>query len=145
MLNIYKYIQYKILKVDGQSMSPCLNTNDIVLGKYSLKLFRNNLICFNLPSNTNKLYIKRIIGLPYEFIEFTDSHIIINGEKLISHNIDIKKLSASKWYNDANQLFVLGDNSLDSYDSKNFGPININWIKYKIIAKLWPLGKLNAH
>ncbi len=126
-------------------MSPCLNTNDIVLGKYSLKLFRNNLICFNLPSNTNKLYIKRIIGLPYEFIEFTDSHIIINGEKLISHNIDIKKLSASKWYNDANQLFVLGDNSLDSYDSKNFGPININWIKYKIIAKLWPLGKLNAH
>ena len=144
-MNIYKYIQYKILKVDGQSMSPCLNTNDIVLGKYSLKLFRNNLICFNLPSNTNKLYIKRIIGLPYEFIEFTDSHIIINGEKLISHNIDIKKLSASKWYNDANQLFVLGDNSLDSYDSKNFGPININWIKYKIIAKLWPLGKLNAH
>ncbi len=126
-------------------MSPCLNTNDIVLGKYSLKLFRNNLICFNLPSNTNKLYIKRIIGLPYEFIEFTDSHIIINGEKLISHNIDIKKLSASKWYNDANQLFVLGDNSLDSYDSKNFGPININWIKYKIIAKLWPLGKLNAY
>tara|TARA_B100000676_G_scaffold306677_1_gene363453 strand:- start:846 stop:1097 length:252 start_codon:yes stop_codon:yes gene_type:complete len=83
--------------------------------------------------------------LPYEFIEFTDSHIIINGEKLISHNIDIKKLSASKWYNDANQLFVLGDNSLDSYDSKNFGPININWIKYKIIAKLWPLGKLNAY
>ena len=144
-MNIYKYIQYKILKVDGQSMSPCLNTNDIVLGKYSLKLFRNNLICFNLPSNTNKLYIKRIIGLPYEFIEFTDSHIIINGEKLISHNIDIKKLSASKWYNDANQLFVLGDNSLDSYDSKNFGPININWIKYKIIAKLWPLGKLNAY
>ena len=144
-MNIYKYIQYKILKVDGQSMSPCLNTNDIVLGKYSLKLFRNNLICFNLHSNTNKLYIKRIIGLPYEFIEFTDSHIIINGEKLISHNIDIKKLSASKWYNDANQLFVLGDNSLDSYDSKNFGPININWIKYKIIAKLWPLGKLNAY
>ena len=124
-------------------MEPCLKPNDIVLGKYSTKLVRNNLICFNLPSNTKKLYVKRIIGLPYEFIEFTDSNIIINDQKVIPHNIDIKKLSATKWYNDENQFFVLGDNSPDSYDSKNFGPINVNWIKYKIIAKLWPLGKLS--
>ena len=138
-MNIYKYLQFKILKIDGQSMSPCLNTNDIVLAKYSLKLSRNNLICFNLPSNPKKLYIKRIIGLPSEFIEFTDSQIIINGEKLIAHHIDIKKLSTSKWYNDKDQFFVLGDNSTDSYDSKNFGPVNVDWIKYKVISKLWPL------
>ena len=47
-------------------------------------------------------------------------------------------------YNNESELFVLGDNYIDSYDSKNFGPINIDWIKYKIILKLWPLGKLNS-
>ena len=143
-MNIYKYLQYKILKIEGQSMSPCLNSNDLVLAKYSLKLFRNDLICFKLPSDPKKLYVKRIIGLPSEFIEFTDSDIIINGNKFISHDIDSKKLSASKWYNNESELFVLGDNYIDSYDSKNFGPINIDWIKYKIISKLWPLGKLNS-
>tara|TARA_B110000014_G_scaffold230111_1_gene191374 strand:+ start:422 stop:802 length:381 start_codon:yes stop_codon:yes gene_type:complete len=123
-------------------MSPCLNTNDIVLAKYSLKLSRNNLICFNLPSNPKKLYIKRIIGLPSEFIEFTNSQIIIDGEKHMTHDIDIQKLSASKWYNDQNQFFVLGDNTKDSYDSKNFGPVNVDWIKYKVISKLWPLRRV---
>ena len=82
--------------------------------------------------------------MPSEFIEFTDSQIIINGEKLIAHHIDIKKLSTSKWYNDKDQFFVLGDNSTDSYDSKNFGPVNIDWIKYKVISKLWPLRKLKT-
>ena len=82
--------------------------------------------------------------MPSEFIEFTDADIIINGNKFISHDIDITKLSASKWYNNESELFVLGDNYIDSYDSKNFGPINIDWIKYKIISKLWPLGKLNS-
>ena len=74
-------------------MSPCLNSNDLVLAKYSLKLFRNDLICFNLPSNPKKLYVKRIIGLPSEFIEFTDSDIIINGNKsgsIILRNNDYK-------------------------------------------------------
>ena len=75
--------------------------------------------------------------MPSEFIEFTDSDIIINGNKFISHDIDSKKLSASKWYNNESELFVLGDNYIDSYDSKNFGPIKIDWIKYKIILKLW--------
>lgn len=60
----------------------------------------------------------------------------------MTHDIDIQKLSASKWYNDQNQFFVLGDNMKDSYDSKNFGPVNVDWIKYKVISKLWPLRRV---
>lgn len=145
-MNIYNYFQLKIIKVNGQSMSPCLNTNDIVLAKYCMKLTRKDIISFHLPSDPEKHYIKRIIGLPSEFIEFTNSDIIVDGKKIMPNNIDYNKMNTvHSWYLEPNQFFVLGDNYLDSYDSKSFGPININWVKYKIVSKVWPLGSLSLN
>ena len=38
-----------------------------------------------------------------------------------------------------NHVWLEGDNPLFSIDSRHIGPIPINWIRGKVITRIWPL------
>ena len=69
-----------VLQIEGTSMAPTLINGDIVLLTKTTNFDRNELCGFSL---NNKLLIKRVVGIPGDWIEIdTDGTVYLNGEKL---------------------------------------------------------------
>lgn len=112
--------------VSGESMYNTLNDKDIlILKKYDKSYDRGDIIVFNY--NNSKL-VKRVIGLPGEYISYKDGKLYVNDEEVIDNfsnitkNFELVDLGYTKIPND--YYFVLGDNRTRSSDSRIIGLIN---------------------
>ena len=140
---------FTITGVDGHSMMPTLNNNSILveINDDLFHLKRGDIVTFD---QEGKSYVKRIIGLPGETVEFSNSSVKINGEVIEESYVSYdyigltteekeqrKKVtvtySAYKYILDEDEYFVMGDNRNASYDSRIFGPITENKIKMKVV------------
>lgn len=103
----------------------------------------------SLLSITNSdSYIKRVIGLPGDYIEIKDGKVYLNEEVLCEQYLDMDTVT------DANDgcftdvivpdgyVYVLGDNRENSKDSRWFGCIPIEKIEGKAVFRFWPLNKI---
>jgi signal peptidase I len=92
-----------------------------------------------LPDLSEIDYIKRVIGVPGDIVEFKEGAVYVNGEKL---NEQYAKgptyCEKEKIEVEEHKVFVLGDNRLDSKDSREIGLIDFDKIRGKVILKIWP-------
>jgi len=85
---------------------------------------RGDVVVFSHPTSPGQHLIKRVIGLPGETVEVRDQQVLVDGVPL-----DEPYVAAAPTYRLAplvvppDQLFVLGDNRNNSYDSHIFGLI----------------------
>lgn len=140
-----------ITQVVGNSMSPTLKSNELlILNKLKYRIFdvkRGDII--SLKYADTKYLIKRVIGLPGDVVEIKDSILYINNqvykEEYISSELKYKDFSLEDiGYNKIpeNMYLVLGDNRVDSLDSREIGLIKKEDIIGKISARFWPINKL---
>jgi signal peptidase I len=92
-------------------------------------------------------YIKRIIALPGETIAFSEGLVFIDGEPLVEDYI-AGAITACRGSSECGMtipeghVFVLGDNRLDSEDSRSFGPVPMADIVGKAFFSNWPSGEI---
>ena len=117
-----------IQQVVGPSMEPTLKDGDIlILNKIGVRLFdikRFDIVA--IKTNSSKYYIKRVIGLPGDKIEYIDNVLHINGKAYkepflnkdtITENFSIIDLGYDEIPKD--MYLVLGDNRSNSEDSRD--------------------------
>lgn len=133
-------------QIVGSSMSPTLNNGDLlILNKLSprfINLKRGDIVSFHYDDS--KFLVKRIIGLPGEYVEIKNNQIYINNEVINDYveNIEMDDFKLDeKIPQDA--YFVLGDNRSDSLDSRDsrVGLIKKEDIIGKKFIKIWPIFK----
>ncbi|MDN6293657.1 MAG: signal peptidase I [Alkalibacterium gilvum] len=146
------------VSVEGASMEPTLQDGDhLILNKVS-DVDRFDVIVFPAPEEDGKQFIKRVIGLPGDEITFQDQTLYINGETIEEDYVDLSKVSDSDLQSlnsDFNlsslegveqvpedSYFVLGDNRVNSKDSRSFGFISRNNVTGKTSLRIWPLDRL---
>lgn len=120
------------------SMSDTIEVNSkFILDKISYAVIdprRGDIITFYAPDDENTLYLKRIIALPGETIEGKDGEVYIDGEVLTEDYVKDKIQDNFGPYEVPEDCyFVMGDNRLNSWDSRF-------WDK-KYVAKDKILGK----
>ena len=132
-----------VLQISGSSMEPNLNNGDIVALIKTTRLERGDLCGF---SYSNKILIKRVIGLPGDIVTIDgDGSVFINGYVLDEPYINEKALGECDiefpYTVPENEYFVLGDHRGSSIDSRSsvIGCIPYEQILGKIIIKVWPL------
>lgn len=140
-------------QVMGPSMNPTFNENDIVLiSKVHYKLSdvkRGDIVV--LEHDGVKNLIKRVVGLPGEHIEYKNGKLYINGviysekylDELVTPDFNITSLGSYTVPDD--EYFVLGDNRLNSQDSRSIGFIKKNQIIGKVVMRFWPLNKVKFY
>ncbi len=129
-------------QVIGTSMSPTLSDGDnLIVEKVSYRFSkpkRFDIIVFPYQQ-TNKHYIKRIIGLPGETVQIIDGYVYINGELLEEDYgnavMQTAGIAANPIILGGDEYFVLGDNRNNSEDSR-FGAVG-NIHKKDIDGRAW--------
>jgi signal peptidase I len=149
-------------KIPTGSMRPTLLEGDIILvNKFiygakvpfvNLKLpkvrepKRGDVIVFIYPDNPKKDYIKRLIGLPGDTVEIKSGSVYINGKPLLDtvfsqryyYNRGELGKEGEKIRVPENSLFVLGDNSISSQDSRYWGFVPRENVLGEAIIIYWP-------
>ena len=135
-----------VLQIEGTSMEPTLANGDIVLLTKNTSFERGELCGF---SWNNKLLIKRVIGVPGDWIEIdTDGTVYLNGEKLdepYANQLAIGECDLEFPFQvPPEQYFVLGDMRESSIDSRNtiIGCVEKDQIVGKVIFRVWPFEEM---
>ena len=144
--------------VREHSMEPSFYGGDyLIVGKISYKLTepkRGDVIIFKSdipmnpdePSQSKKLLIKRIIGLPGDVINISENEVSINGKVIDEPYIneggtpgDVVNYVVPK-----GNYFVMGDNRTVSIDSRRneVGPVQKDRIVGKALIRLYPFNKI---
>ena len=131
-----------VLQIEGKSMEPTLVNGDIVLLTKTTSFSRGELCGF---SWNNKLLIKRVIGLPGDWIEIdTDGTVYLNGEQLdepYAQQLAVGECDLEFPFQvPQEQYFVLGDMRESSIDSRNtlIGCVEKDQIVGKVFFRVWP-------
>ena len=84
--------------------------------------------------------IKRVIGLPGEVVGAEDGHVVVDGRALIEPYLPPGTLTGSfgPTVVPDGHVFVMGDNRGNSADSRVIGPIEVDTIVGRAIARVWP-------
>ena len=134
--------------VDGNSMIPTLVNNQIlILYKLDKDYKRFDIVVIDHKVNGEKEHlVKRVIGLPGEYVEYKDSKLYINKKEVKESFIDVETADfslAKLGYLEIPQgyYFVVGDNRGDSSDSRILGLIPESEIKGKIKFSLFPFSR----
>jgi signal peptidase I len=131
-------------RVDGESMEPGLHTDEFVLVDKVTYLFhapeRGDVVVFHYPLDTQRDFIKRIIGLPGDTISTTSTSVAVDGQTLREPYISLPfNFESDTWKLGPNQFFVMGDNRDNSLDSRSWGPLARSYIIGKAVAVYWPV------
>ena len=141
--------------VRGDSMLPHLKDKEmLLLSKISYRLssikrFDVVVLDESKIDSDDKLIIKRVIGLPGDYIEYKDDVLYINGKEVkenydrdVTEDFKLESICAcSKIPED--KYLVLGDNRGISKDSRYIGLIDKKYIKGKAVFRLFPLNKMS--
>lgn len=110
---------------------------------------RGDIVVFQPPVPSDRPYIKRVIGLPGDEIQFADGYVMVNGERLHEpYQAEPETFCTGEEHCalvvPAGAVYVLGDNRTNSADSRFFGPISIDAIVGKAWFANWPLDQFGV-
>jgi signal peptidase I len=153
-IRVFLFQQYYI---DGPSMQTTLMPQDRVLvNKMSYKLHdvhRGDVIVFDRVTNEvqHDDLIKRVLGLPGEALEIRSCVVYIDGVRVEEPYLNLEQTSQIEpsarcgSHTDMapvvvpeNMVFVMGDNRVQSFDSRDFGPIDIDKVRGRAFVVIWP-------
>lgn len=107
---------------------------------------RGDVVVFKYPYDTTQYYIKRIVGLPGEIIDFKDGKIIVKNKEN-PDGFDLEEgyiLSEKETFGGKSvtlgndEYFVLGDNRGASSDSRRWGPLGEQYLIGKVLLRVFP-------
>ncbi len=93
-------------------------------------------------------FIKRVVGLPGDTVEFKGGNVYVNGTQLdepyifkdngVPQTTDPSPGGSAEWLVPDGDLLVFGDHRRDSADSREFGPIEISKVIGRAWLRYWP-------
>lgn len=149
--------------ISGPSMESTLfENNRVLVNKLSYRLHdihRSDVVVFDRITTSGGVIahddlIKRVIGVEGDVVEIKGCEVLVNS-KIISEPyldkevlarptptdrcrvVDMKPITVPK-----NQLFVMGDNRPESFDSRSFGTIPEKLVIGRAFAIVWPFGRI---
>lgn len=157
----------KPYRIPSPSMVPTLDPGDRVLVARFFYHFRapahGDIAVFKYPLDTHVVFIKRVIGLPGDTLSLKDGHVYVNGVRQSEAHVakvngqpsptnpapPIAGSTLSEPWSlirpytvPSGAYFMMGDNRLDSDDSRVWGPVPVRDLIGKAFFVYWPLGRI---
>ncbi len=137
--------------IPSESMENTIMTGDRIIGNRLAYLFKDperyDIVIFKYPDNEDKLFIKRIIGLPGETVTIRDGKVYINDSDTPLDDSFIPEDMEGDYgpyVVPENSYFMLGDNRNWSKDSRfwNNKFVSKDKILGKAVFRYYPLNSI---
>lgn len=131
-------------RVVGDSMLPALADGQYLLLRRgpSLRnrLRRGDIVVLRHPMCRHQTYVKRVVGLPNEDLRLDEGRVYVGGTHLQESYVRCPDAlgRAGQWWMGPDEYFVMGDNRLNSQDSRAFGPVAAPQIVGRVWLRYWP-------
>ena len=142
---------YQPVQVEGTSMMPKLFDHErIFINKFLYRfepIQRGDIVVFRYPLDPSKSYIKRVIGLPGEWVSIEQGLVLINAKPLAETYVPPSYLDHDSYppvHVEPGHYYVLGDHRESSNDSRVWGTVDRDFIYGKAAFVYWPLDQLGA-
>jgi signal peptidase I len=145
--------------IPSPSMYPTLQVGDrIIVNKLAFDFHpvdRGDIVVFSRPPLEHEKcggpldpdLVKRVIGLPTETISFSNNTLFVDGKATpqpwFQKDATTYTTSFGPVHIPKNDYFVMGDNRIDSCDSRRWGFVPRTTIVGGVIMRVWPLHRLH--
>ena len=133
--------------IPSESMEPMLLVGDRILAKECCldSVHPGDIILFRLPSDGKQVYLKRLAAKAGDTVQILNGRLLINGSPSTqsvlgsNHYTNMGRFATHRpFVVPENMVFLLGDNSEVSMDSRIFGPVPRDKIIGKAYKIFWP-------
>lgn len=145
------YFFLSVLVVRGKSMLPNFTDGQVLMinkiaYRYALPE-RGDVVAMYWPGETEKRFIKRIVGLPGETVRVDGGKVYINDLALDENYLDPSVATSNELTRtlQSNEYFVFGDNRSNSSDSRAWGPVPKSFLIGKIGSEIFQLSAQAAN
>jgi signal peptidase I len=160
LVRVYVLQQFYI---SGPSMESTLfENNRVLVNKLSYRLHdirRKDVVVFDRITTSGGVIahddlIKRVIGIEGDTVEIKDCKVLVNAKEIEEPYLDKAVLALPNAVERCRvidmqpitipkgQLFVMGDNRPESFDSRSFGTIPKHLVVGRAFAIVWPFGRI---
>jgi len=153
-----RYFLIQPFYVKGASMEPNFHDKEyLIIDEISYRFNqpqRGDVVVFRYPADPKEYFIKRVIGLPGESVEFRDGAVYIYNqahpdgfelpEKYLPDGLKTYTYTEGKINISADEFYVLGDNRFASKDSRVFGAVAKSFLVGKVFFRGLPLDKVGV-
>lgn len=153
---VFREYVFSPVIVKGASMNPTYENEDVIIVSKLSEIDRFDHVVFKAPYK-DEYYIKRVIGLPGDTVEMKDDLLIVNGieydepyvnrqtkhpmQKRVTENFTLFEITGEHQVPEG-FIFVLGDNRLNSYDSRDYGLIPMDDILGESKLRVYPIHQI---
>lgn len=136
--------------VPSTSMWPTLKAGDrIVVNKLSGTIHAGDIIVFKRPPAEQcggapvPDLVKRVVGLPGQTVSARGGQVYVTGKLLDQswlpkHDPHTYTMMSGSFHVPKGDYYVMGDNRVDSCDSRMWGPVKGSYVVGKVFLILWP-------
>lgn len=129
--------------VQGSSMHPTLHDNEYLLVDKLVYRFsplkRSDVVVFHYPINQENDFIKRIVAVAGDRIRIDGGQLFVNGEPVDEpYVLNKDQTNMPEQVIPPGHIFVLGDNRINSEDSRSFGSVSLNLVVGRAFVVWWP-------
>ncbi len=149
---LFTYI-FRIVGIRGESMEPNFHTGDrVIISGLFYEPKYGDVIVTTQPNDRNEPLIKRVIAVGGQtvMIDAQNGVVTVDGVALKEDYILDKTYVAGDitepLFVPEGYVFVMGDNRLDSWDSRydEIGLIDERYIMGKVYLRIWPFNDLKT-
>lgn len=147
---------FQTFYIPSTSMYPTLKPGDrIVVYKLDTAPSPGQIVVFRRPPREDcggpivPDLVKRVIGMPGQTIQGKDGAVYINGKRMAEPWLPQKTANSSPFTSTFGPMkipkgdyFMMGDNRVDSCDSRDWGPLPGSYIVGRAVMRIWPLGRI---
>ena len=162
LVRVYVLQQFYI---SGPSMESTLfQDNRVLVNKLSYRLHdihRGDVVVFDRVTTSGGVVahddlIKRVIGVAGDTVEIRKCDVFVNGERIQEPYLDPNDLAQpqlvdrcrvvdmAKQSVPSHQVFVMGDNRPESFDSRSFGTVPEHLVVGRAFAVVWPFRSIKG-
>lgn len=151
---------FKPVRVDGDSMKPTLKDGEYgfsnVFSILNEDFSRFDVVVVN-HNEDNSLWVKRIIGMPNDTVEYKNDKLYVNGKYLEENFLDKEYVNRQTNNGEIqftrdfgpvkvkkNEVFLMGDNRLVSHDSRAVGAFEISDLLSKSVFIYFPFDEIGS-
>jgi len=127
----------------GPSMEPTLYSNNVLMtDRLSVKLGRvhsGDIVIAKNPTKPTQLICKRVLGTPGDVMLAEDPSLFDAALPEEEREIRFRKVIIPPGH-----IWLEGDNSSNSSDSRNFGPVPKGLVQSRVIFRLLPVKSMGT-